>query len=159
MRARHYFGSQAITLFGSELLFIICIVKPVDPRFGKMLTKIWDWSTSSQNLVYHLYKSATFAEKRQRKPETGIKYGFEEIDHEFRPEKQRFLCSRKFAAGTTQKVVLDLLSNQIFRILFINGKQPLFAPPPPPRPHPPFQFLLGSTVVPRGKENNGYAKF
>ena len=74
------------------------------------------------------------------------------------PEKQRFRCSRKFSAGTTQKVVLDLLSNQIFRILFVNGKQPLFAPPPP-RPHPPFQFLLGSTVVPRGKENNGYAKF
>ena len=104
-----------------------------------------------------MYKSATFAEKRQRKPETGIKYGFEEIDHEFRPEKQRFLCSRKFSAGTTQKVVLDLLSNQIFRNLFVNGKQPMFAPPQ--SPHPPFQFLLGSTVDPRGKENNGYAKF
>ena len=32
-----------------------------------------------------MYKSATFAEKRQRKPETGIKYGFEEMDREFRP--------------------------------------------------------------------------
>ena len=102
-----------------------------------MVTKIYDWSTSSQNLVYHLYESATFAEKRQRKPETGIKYGFEEIDHEFRPEIQRFLCSRKFSSGTSQKVVLDLLSNQIFRILFVNGKQPLFAPPaPPPSPIP-----------------------
>ena len=59
------------------------------------------------------------------------------MDHEFRPEKQRFLCSRKFSSGTTQKVVLDLLSNQIFRILFVNGKQPLFAPPtPPPSPIP-----------------------
>ena len=73
------------------------------------------------------------------------------------PEKQRFRCSRKFSAGTTQKVVLHLLSNHIFRNLFVNGKQPLFAPLP--RPHPPFQFLLGSTVDPRGKENNGYAKF
>ena len=56
------------------------------------------------------------------------------MDREFRPGKQRFRCSRKFSAGTTQKVVLHLLSNQIFRNLFVNGKQPLFAPPPAPIP-------------------------
>ena len=83
---------------------------------------------------------------------------------------QRFCCSRKFSFGTTQKVRLHLLSDQIFRNLFVDGKQPLFAPPPPPPrlpiplqkkglPNQCFQFLLGSTVDPRGKENNGYAKF
>ena len=54
-----------------------------------------------------------------------------------------------------------------FRNLFVNGKQPLFATPPPPPtrlqkkslPNHCFQFLLGSTVDPRGKEDNGYAKF
>ena len=78
---------------------------------------------------------------------------------------QRFRCSRKFSVGTTQKVMLHLLANPIFRKLFVNGKQPLFAPPPPPpskkksSPNHCFQFLLGSTVDPRGKEDNGYVKF
>ena len=43
-----------------------------------------------------LYNSVPFTEKRPRKPETGIKDGFEEIEPEFqlrtfRPEKQDYL--------------------------------------------------------------------
>ena len=37
---------------------------------------------------------------------------------------QMFCCSRKFSAGTTKKVMFHLPSNQIFRNLFVNGKQP-----------------------------------
>ena len=36
-----------------------------------------------------------------------------------------FRCSRKFSAGTTQKVVFHLLFNWVFCKLFVNGKQPL----------------------------------
>ena len=36
-----------------------------------------------------------------------------------------FRCSRKFSAGTTQKVVFHLLFNRVFCKLFVNGKQPL----------------------------------
>ena len=35
-----------------------------------------------------------------------------------------FSCSRRFSTGTTQKVVFCLLSNRIFRKLFVLGKQP-----------------------------------
>ena len=38
---------------------------------------------------------------------------------------QMFRCSRKFSAGTTQKVVCRLLFNRVFRKLFENGKQHL----------------------------------
>ena len=37
-----------------------------------------------------------------------------------------FRCSRKFSAGTTKKVMFHLLSNRIFRNIFVNGKQPGF---------------------------------
>ena len=37
----------------------------------------------ARNRVYRLYKSVPFTEKRRRKPETGIKDGFEEMEHEF----------------------------------------------------------------------------
>jgi len=40
----------------------------------------------------------------------------------------KFLCSRKFSAGTTQNVVLRLLFNRIFRKLCVNGKPPLSRP-------------------------------
>ena len=48
---------------------------------------------SPRNLVYHLYESVPFTEKRPRRPETGINDGFEEMEHEFLfgifcPEKQ-----------------------------------------------------------------------
>ena len=64
-----------------------------------------------RNRVYHLYKSVPFTEKQPRRPETGIKDGFEEMEHEFpsgtfRPEKtglpfQMFRCSRIVSTGTT----------------------------------------------------------
>ena len=38
---------------------------------------------------------------------------------------QVFRCSRKFCAGTTQKVVFHLLSNRIVLKIFVNGKQPI----------------------------------
>ena len=73
-----------------------------------------------------------FTGKRPRRPETGIKDDFEEIEHEVlfgisRLEKQRlpfqmFRCSRKFSAGTTKKIMFHLLSNRIFQNLFVNGK-------------------------------------
>ena len=74
--------------------------------------------------------------KRLGRRDTGIKDSFEEVEHEFpfgtfRPQKkktglpyQMFRCSRKFSTGTTQKVVFHLVSNRIFRILFVHGKQP-----------------------------------
>ena len=37
---------------------------------------------------------------------------------------QMFRCSREFSAGTTQNVVFHLLSNRIFRKIWLNGKQP-----------------------------------
>ena len=53
------------------------------------------------------------------------------MEHEFPSGKtglsfQMFRCSRKFSAGTTKKVMFHLLSNRIFRNIFVNGKQPGF---------------------------------
>ena len=42
-----------------------------------------------------------------------------------------FRCSRKFSAGTTKKVMFHLLSNRVFRNLFVNGQQPVFRPRKP----------------------------
>ena len=80
------------------------------------------------NRVYHQYhwnKSVPFTEKRPRRPETGIKDGFEEMEHEFpfgifHPEKQDYLLRRSvdlgnFPSENTQKVVFHLLSNRISR--------------------------------------------
>ena len=107
--------------------------KLVGPQSGQMVHKIQDLEILSRNRVYHSYKSVLFTEKRPQRPETGIKHGFEETEHEFRfgifrPEKglpfQMFRCSRKFSAGMTQKVVFHLHSNRILRKLLINIKQP-----------------------------------
>ena len=71
-----------------------------------MVSKIQDWYISSLKRVYFLYKSVPCTEKRLQRPETGIKDGFEEMEHvhEFlfgplRPKKtglsfQMFRCSR-----------------------------------------------------------------
>ena len=53
---------------------------------------------------YHLYKSVSFTGKRPRRPETGIKYGFEEMDPEFpigifHAEKQDYLFRCSVAPG------------------------------------------------------------
>ena len=73
-------------------LSYIYMVKPVGPRFGQMARKNLDWRILPRNRVYHLYKSVPFTEKRPRRPKTGLKDGFEEMEHEFpfgifRPEK------------------------------------------------------------------------
>ena len=90
---------------------------------------------SFRNRVYHLHESVSFTGKRPRRPETGIKHGFEEMEHDFcwdiqsgKPglSFQMYRCSWKFSAGTTKKVMFRLLSNRIFRNLFVNGKQPSF---------------------------------
>ena len=69
-----------------------------------------------------------------QRPETGIKDCVEEVEpvHKFlfgpfRPKKKKtglsFQMSR-CSAGMTQKVEFHLLSNRIFRKLFVKGKQP-----------------------------------
>ena len=75
------------------------MVKP-GPRSGQMVCKIQHWLISSQNRVYHLYKSVPFTKKRTQKPEPSIKDDFEEMEHGFPfgiflPEKQDYLfrCS------------------------------------------------------------------
>ena len=78
--------------------------KPVGPRFGQMVRKIQDWLISSRNRVYYFYKSVSFSEKRSRRPKTGIKFGFEEMEHEFplglfRAEKQDYLFRCSVALG------------------------------------------------------------
>ena len=61
---------------------------------------------SPRNRVYHLYEPVPFIGlgKRLRRPETGIKDGFEEMEHEFlfgifRPEKQDYLFRCSVAPG------------------------------------------------------------
>ena len=58
----------------------------------------------SRNNVYHFRRSVPLTEKRPRKPETGIKDGFEEMKHEFlfgifRPEKGENLLRCSVAPG------------------------------------------------------------
>ena len=84
-------------------------------------------------------ESVSFTGKRPRRPETGIKSGFEEMDHEFPigifyPEKQDYLfrcyvAPGNFPLGENPNVVLHLLSNRIFRKIFANGKQPFASLP------------------------------
>ena len=75
----------------------------------------------SRNGLFHLHKSVPFTEKRPRKPETGIKDRFEQIEDEFlfgilanipcgttRLHFQMFRCSRKFNTGTTRKLVFHV---------------------------------------------------
>ena len=48
-----------------------------------MMKKIQGWQISYRNpRDYHLHKSIPFTEKRSRKPETGIKNGFDKAKHE-----------------------------------------------------------------------------
>ena len=75
------------------LLFTVQREKPVGSRFQSMVNKIQDYFISSRNPAYHFYKSVLFTAKRPRKPQTCIKDGFGEMEHEypfgtFLPEKQ-----------------------------------------------------------------------
>ena len=121
----------------NQRLFTIYICKPVGSQLGQMVSKIRDWSISSRT-AFTICKNQFHLPKSPRRRETGIQGSFEEMEPEFsfetfRPKKkktglpyQMFRCSRKFSTGTTQKVVFHLLSNGIFRILFVQGKQPTF---------------------------------
>ena len=99
-----------------------------------MVGKIQDWLISSRSRVYRLYKSVSFSEKRPRGVKLVSKMTLKKWDANFQfgtfcPGRglpfQMFRCSRKFSAGATLKVVFRLLSNRIFRKLFVNGKQVL----------------------------------
>ena len=66
---------------------------------------VWVNGSQSSGLV-KLYKSVPFTGKRPRRPETGIKDCFKEVDHEFpigifHPEKkkQNYLFRRSVAPG------------------------------------------------------------
>ena len=99
-----------------------------------MVIKIQDWYFPPGIAFTICRKSVPFTEKLPRKPETGIKVGFEEMEHEFafgtsRPKKNRlhfeiFRCSRKFSTEMTQKVIFHLLSNRILQKRLFDGKQP-----------------------------------
>ena len=82
-------------------------------------------------------------EKRPRKPETGVKDGFEDLEHHNRifdtfmslghslqdhegPALQRFCCFREsFHRNDPNRDVFFLLSNRTFHNTFVNGKQSL----------------------------------
>ena len=98
-----------------------------------MVSKSQDWLISSRNHLYHVYNEISFTEKRPSRPENfelkKWKTNFR-LQHSFRKNRttfQMFYCSCKFSAGSTQTVAFQLLSNRIFRKLFVNGKQPKFA--------------------------------
>ena len=55
---------------------------PVGSQFRQIVGKIHDWKISFRNRVYHSCKSVPFTEK---KPEVGIKEGFQEMEHEYFP--------------------------------------------------------------------------
>ena len=90
-----------------------------------------------RNRVYHLYKSVPFTVKRLGRPETRIKDGFEEMEHELatkfrlensvRKNKTTFSDAplfRDIFHWEDPKVVFHLvLSNRISRKIFVNGKQ------------------------------------
>ena len=93
-----------------------------------MLGKIQDWKFLFRNRVFRLHKSVPSTEKRPRKPGTGNKVGFEEMEHEFpfvtfRPEKQDYLlgCSVTpgiiVSAGTHDPKSRVPFTNRIFRKL------------------------------------------
>ena len=79
-----------------------------------------------------LYKPVHLPGNNHERPETGIKDGFEEMEHKFplgilRLEKRTFhmfCCSPKFSTGMNQKGAFYSLSTQILRKLLVNGKQP-----------------------------------
>ena len=70
-----------------------------------MVRKVQDWQISSRNRVYHLYKSVPCTRgKRLARPETGIKDGFEEMEHKFpfgifHPQKQDYFFRCSVALG------------------------------------------------------------
>ena len=88
---------------------------------------VWAIGTQNSGLVNFASESRLpfvemcwFTEKRPRISDWNIPCGKTGLPF------QMFLCSRKFSAGMTQKVVFHLLSNWIFRKILVNGKQPIY---------------------------------
>ena len=86
-------------------------LSPAPARFSHFFYTFWlsslnDFSPLSwePGTGYHLYKSVPFTEKRPRRPETVIKDGFAEMEHEFlfvifHPKKQDHLFRCSVAPG------------------------------------------------------------
>ena len=105
--------------------FTIYMGKPVGSRFGQMVRTIQDRQISSWNRVYHFYnyKSVPIIEKRPRKPETGIKDGFEEMEHEF--SSVWSIPTANLPDETTQKIVFHLqFPTEFTEHFFVNFEQP-----------------------------------
>ena len=69
-----------------------------------MVIKIQDWYFPPGIAFTFCRKSVPFTEKLPRKPETGIKVGFEEMEHEFpfgtsRPKKADYILRFSVALG------------------------------------------------------------
>ena len=110
------YGTVLGDVFGP--LLTIYMGKPVGPRFEQMVHKIQNWLSSSWNRVYHLYKSVPFADKRPRRPETGIKDGFSfGIFHpeQTGPSFQLFRCSRCFPLERSKKACYIFFPTRFFR--------------------------------------------
>ena len=126
---------------GNESLINRCVIgslpfsmgKPVAPRFWQTVRKIQDWYISPRNRVYHLYESVPFIRKQRRRPETGIKDGFEAMEHEFafeifRPEKQDYLFRCSLTPGNfplergPKKSSSIYFSTEFSGIFFLNGR-------------------------------------
>ena len=83
--------------------------------------------------MYHIYKSVPFTEKQLRKPETGIKDGFQEMDDNkyfhfelsFWKNMATLISDVPLLLEIFCSIVFHLLSNQIFFKLFVNDKQPM----------------------------------
>ena len=120
-------GERALSLPSPRAFFAFLFTSFSLSRLNDFSPLSWEPGTG-----YHMYKSVPFIEKRPRRSETGIKDGFEEMEHEFLfvtfdPEKKGlpfpvFRYSRKFSVGKrTQKVMFHLLSVRISRKIFVNG--------------------------------------
>ena len=106
--------------------------KPFGPRFGKMYAKF----RTFRNCVYHLHKSGQFAEKRPRRPETGIKRWLWRNGTRIpvweipSGKKQDYLFRFSVAPGNVpleRTKTFCSISNRIFWKLFENGNQPITA--------------------------------
>ena len=103
-----------------------------------------NWSVHGLGRWYTKFRTRKFRpgiafitkKKRPRRPEPGIKDGFDEWDAKFRLEysvrKNRTTFSDvsllpEIFSGTTQKVVRHLLSKRIFWKILVNGKQPVIS--------------------------------
>ena len=105
--------------------FTIYMGKPVGSRFGQIVRTIQDRQITSWNRVYHFYnyKSVPIIEKRPRKPETGIKDGFEEMEHEF--SSVWSIPTANLPDETTQKIVFHLqFPTEFTEHFFVNFEQP-----------------------------------